>query len=122
MAQRIAMDGTFSWLSANGSEEYLYEEWSDRERDETMKYTSEVISNGSRLWVSADALGQYLLKTGFDLLVEVAVRRGRGHREYQRENSEETTEARYDRVFVLRRDGTIEAAEGPIGTWRTPRA
>jgi hypothetical protein len=119
LTQSVSTDGAVSWRPENMSEEYLYEEWSD---GDTVRRSSNNVSNGSRLWVSISTLRERVLSPGFDLLARVQVTRRRGNREYQRENPKETTEVRYDRVYLLRRNGIIEGAEGRVGTWRASGA
>ena len=47
-----------------------------------------------------------------DLIVEIEItRRNRGYDDYTSEK-----EAKFDCILILRRDGTIEAAEGCVGT------
>jgi hypothetical protein len=125
LTRRTNTDGTVSWLSASGAEEYLYEEWSDTRSGQEARYSYEARSDGARMWVSVDHLCRHLDAIGLDLIVEVRLTRRKADRDdYRRYDPKETASARYDRVFILRRDGSIEGAEGCVGTWHAlgPRA
>ena len=104
---------------------FIYEAWGDNRGDEPedrFRYDETVRSSGWRLRVDKDALRTFLNKMGLDLIVEIEItRRNKGY-DYSRYDEEEAKEARFDRVLLLRRDGTIEAAEGRLGTWTAPRA
>jgi hypothetical protein len=71
--------------------------------------------------IDRNSLREYLNKVGMDLIVEIQItRRNRGNESrYDQENAKELE---FDRVILLRRDGSIEAAEGHLGSWTPPRA
>ena len=92
------------------------------ERDERLRDDKTVRSSGCRLRVDKEALRTFLNEIGLDLIVEIAItRRNKGY-DYSRSGEEKAKESRFDRVVLLRRDGTIEAAEGRLGAWTAPRA
>jgi hypothetical protein len=67
-------------------------------------------------------LAAFLGREALDLLVEVeVVRRDRQSRRRFDEEETEETEARYDRLYLLRRDGKLDIAEGCAGTWSPDR-
>jgi len=120
LKHELRADGTMVWQKPMEDVSYLYEQWSDGvEDDET--HSSVVYSHGERLWVSVETLREYLTKTGFDLIIDVGLDRRKGRRSYERVHQEKAAEARFDRLLLLRKGGTIETAEGCIGTWYTPR-
>lgn len=113
-----------SWInSSNRDKVFHYEAWGDVRDDSQQReyiYGENVISNGHRLKISLNHLKQYLDKVGFDLILEVEITRRvtkDGITEY---NEESEKEARYARLYLLRRTGEIFTAEGRIGTWASP--
>lgn len=113
-----------SWVnSSNGDRVFHYEAWGDVRDDSQQReyiYGEDVISDGHRLKISLHHLKQYLDKVGFDLILEVEITRRvtkDGITEY---NEESEKEARYARLYLLRRTGEIFTAEGRIGTWASP--
>ena len=113
-----------SWLdSSNGARAFHYEAWGDKRGNSLRKeyiFGEDVISNGHRLKVSLHHLKQYLDKVGFDLILEVEITRRvtkDGITEY---NEKSEKEARYARLYLLRRTGEIITTEGCVGTWTSP--
>ncbi|WP_394140357.1 ATP-binding protein [Vibrio chagasii] len=113
-----------SWLdSSNGTRAFHYEAWGDTRGNSLRKeyiFGEDVISNGHRLKVSLHHLKQYLDKVGFDLILEVEITRRvtkDGITEY---NEKSEKEARYARLYLLRRTGEIITTEGCVGTWTSP--
>jgi hypothetical protein len=114
------------WIEASRRHTVLvYEAWGDNrcdEGDDRFAYEETVRSSGWRLRADKDALTIFLNEMGLDMIVEVEItRRNKGY-DYSRYDEEETKESRFDRVLLLRRDGSIEAADGRLGTWTSPRA
>jgi hypothetical protein len=113
------------WVEASHRKTaFVYETWGDTrgdEYEERLRYDKTVRSRGWRLRADKEALRTFLNKLGLDLIVEIAItRRNKGY-DYSRYD-EKAKEARFDRVVLLRRDGTIEAAEGCLRTWTAPGA
>ncbi len=119
-------DGQAKWIDIdNGNPALIYGAWGDNrgdEREGRLRYDENMISKGWYLKITKEALRTFLNDTGLDLVAEIEItRRNSGYGYYRRyDEEEEEREARFDRVIVLRRDGTIEAAEGCIGTWTVP--
>ena len=114
------------WIEGGGrSIVFTYEAWGDTRGDEhheRLRYDETVRSHGWRLRADKKALQTFLNKIGLDLIVEIEItRRNKGY-DYSRYDEEEAKETRFDRVILLWRDGTLEAAEGRLGTWAVPRA
>ncbi len=114
------------WIEASHRQTaFIYEAWGDTrgdEHDDRLRYDKTVRSSGWRLRADKEALRTFLNAMGLDLIVEIAItRRNKGY-DYSRYGEEEAKESPFDRVILLRRDGTIEAAEGRLGTWTAPRA
>jgi hypothetical protein len=123
---QLVYNGQAKWTEANRRNTvFTYEAWGDNRDDEPedrFRYDETVRSSGWRLRVDRDALKTFLDRVGLDLIVEVEItRRNKGY-DYSRYDEEGTKAAKFDRVLVLRRDGTIEAAEGCLGTGTAPRA
>ena len=117
-------DEQVKWVENEcGKTIFIHEAWDDDcndENEERSYYDETVRSNGWRLRVDKDALQIFLNKTGVDLIVEIEItRRDKGYG-YSRYDKEEAKESRFDRVILLRSDGTIEAAERCLGTWTVP--
>jgi DNA polymerase III delta prime subunit len=120
LRKRVSSAGVIEWFDDPNAVEYSYRQWSDSSDDDERSYSRVIKSNGSRFDVSIDRLRTHLVRLGLDLLVKIEVERSKGER-YAGIREEKGTEARFDRIVVLRRDGTIEGAEGPLGTWYAPR-
>jgi len=117
LVKRVSSDGMIEWSALGTEVDYCYRQWSDASSDEDDNRSRIVRSNGSRLHVSVDSVRRHLQHMGLDLLIKIELDRKKGDRNAGF-REEETPEARFDRIVVLRRDGTIEGAEGPLGTWR----
>jgi hypothetical protein len=117
-----ANDGSPVWQAADADAPmFFYEVWGDSETDEE-RYSSNLRVAGRRLLVHREQLAAFLGRESLDLLVEVeVVRRDRQSRRRFDEEETEETEARYDRLYLLRRDGTLDIAEGCAGTWAPDR-
>jgi hypothetical protein len=104
---------------------FTYEAWGDTrgdESDDQFRYNGRIQSSGHRLQIDKEALRMFLNKMNLDLIVEVEItRRDQGYG-YPGYDEEKAHESRFDRVLLFRRDGTIEGAEGRLGTWTSPRA
>lgn len=120
LVKRVSGDGMIEWSAAGRAVEYWYGQWSDASGDEEDNRSRMVKSYGGRLYASVDSVQRQLLSMGLDLLVKVELDRKKGDR-YAGFREEEAGEARFDRIVLLRRDGTIEGAEGPLGTWCSSR-
>lgn len=121
---RFVFENEGGWISIlDGKRAFSYENWGeipDNEREDRFQHDKTVRSRGSRLRVDKQSLQTLLKATGLDLIVEVEIERrnkGYGHSRYDEEKAKEE---RFDRVFLLRRDGSIEIAEGRSGSWATP--
>jgi hypothetical protein len=114
------------WIEASHRKTaFIYEAWEDTRGDEyneRLRSDKTVRSSGWRLRADKEALRTFLNEMGLDLIVEIAITRRNKGDDYARYDEETAKEARFDRVILLWRDGTIEAAEGCLGTWTAPRA
>lgn len=120
LKHELRADGTMVWRKTGEDVSYVCEQWSDGVDDDGTR-GSLVYSHGERLWASVETLQEYLRQTGFDLVLDVRLDRRKGRRSYERVHQEKAAEKRFGRLFLLRKGGTIETAEGCIGTWYTPR-
>lgn len=120
-------DNQARWIEAKRRNTvFVYEAWGDNrgdEHDDRIRYDENIRSSGWRIRMDKETLKNLLNKIGFDLIVEIEItRRNKGYEIYSRNDEEKTKEAHFDRVVLFRRDGTIEAAEGRLGTWTASRA
>jgi hypothetical protein len=123
---QFVYNGQARWFEASRRDAvFVHEAWGDNRGDEPedrFRYDKTVCSSGWRLRCDKEVLRTFRNKMGLDLIVEVEItRRSKGY-DYSQYDEEGAKEARFDRVLLLRRDGTIEAAEGRLGTWTAPRA
>jgi len=114
-------DKQINWVhNGNGKRIFIYEPWGDDlsgERAYRRRYNQNVRSNGWRLSIDRDALKAFLAKSNFDLIIGIEVSRNNMGDDYSRRDKEKTKESQFGRILLFRADGTIEAAEGYIGTW-----
>jgi hypothetical protein len=119
-------ENALKWVQAgNRNTVFGYESWSDVHWDDYEERSlsdNEIRSSGWRLRVDREALEDFLKKSGFDLIVKVQIERMNKGYEYSRYDQKETKKSKFDRLFLLRRDGSVEAAEGRFGAWKIPRA
>lgn len=110
-----------SWIDASSRDRvFLYEAWGDVRDDSRQKeyiYDGNVISDGHRLKISLRHLKKYLNEVGFDLILEVEITRRVSKDGITKYDGESEKEARYARLYLLRRTGEIFTAEGCVGTW-----
>lgn len=99
---------------------FLFETWGKRDSD-ARRYRTEFASAGSRLLVHREQLARFLDLEQVDLIVEVEVERD-GATDRQLDGEEdETRESQFDRLYRLRSDGSLDVAEGHLGTWTGDR-
>lgn len=112
------------WTAQSGRVTVLeYDAWSDfrhSEDDRRYRYDEQVRSDGWRLLALRDVLRNHLKKMNLDMIVEIEITRRNKPYVYSEYDSEKTKEAIFDKILLLRKDGTIETAEGPIGAWTAP--
>jgi hypothetical protein len=107
------------WRDRAGEISFWRESWSDRRNrsDNDPHYDDSVASNGQRLLISKRALRRFLGQKGMDLIIEIRndrSNRGYAYGYHERSNDVKQT---YDRLYRLKTDGTVETADGTIGTW-----
>jgi hypothetical protein len=108
------------WTRLNETEmSFVGESWSDFPETFT-SYESLWGSSGWRLWIRARDLQDFLQQRQMDLICEVQIERRIDTDKQESWDPESKRPPILDRVFLLRRDGRIEDATGPIGTWAPP--
>ncbi|PCJ42297.1 MAG: hypothetical protein COA81_05870 [Alphaproteobacteria bacterium] len=107
-----------SWFNCDSELTFASEHWGDKSpyKREGADGTS-VQTEGNRLFASKLRIKEFLNNVAMELILEVKVIRrnqdnGRSYRD-----EEETKKTEYVRLFCFRRDGSIEAADGIVGTW-----
>lgn len=122
---RIIMDNRLRWIDARrGNTAFLYEAWGDTrgdEQEERYRHDFAIRSSGERLWVYKESLTAFLKKRGLDLIIEIEITRRNSGYDSSGYDDEKKKESRFDKVIILRRDGTIEGAEGHLGSWTISR-
>lgn len=109
------------WYRANDSEPtFIYEAWGhpEAENDREAYYGDDVRSDGYRLLVRISDLAEFLNGQGTDLILEAGLHRDEKGKSSSSYDDKESTEVRFDRLFLFRLDGTIQAAERDVGAWR----
>jgi hypothetical protein len=103
---------------------FSYRAWSDvrwSDDGERILFNEDIHSSGYQLMMDKNSLREYLNKVGMDLIVEIQItRRNRG--DESRYDQKNAKELEFDRVILLRRDGSIEGAEGRLGAWTPSRS
>ena len=100
---------------------FIYEAWGEREQDHDPRryFGGEVGCSGHRLLVRKEDLAAVLHTEEQDLIAEISItrhdQRGSGS-PYDTEDSKRTV---FDRLFLLRRSGALEAAEQSFEAWRS---
>lgn len=99
---------------------FIYETWGyqENEQDRERSYGSIPESSGYRLLVLKRDLSEFLLKKKRDLILEVEITRREPRNPRDSDDEKEPTEHEFERIFLLRRDGSIQAAERDFGSWR----
>jgi len=122
---KFVQDNQTRWVEASQENTvFVYEAWGDTrgdEREDRFSYDETVRSDGWRLKVDKETLRTLLNKLDLDLIVEIETTRRNYSYGYSRYDKEKEKETRFDRVIILRRDGTVETAEGRLGTWTASR-
>ena len=107
------------WQTTDGHSILTYRAWGespDSDPDSRNRYPTAFRSDGYQLAIKKEALHKFLTDVGRDLIVEVEIRRNNSGYDSSHSKSEKQ-ETEYDRVYVLRRDGTIETVYGLAGAW-----
>ena len=106
-----------TWRSGeSGKKVCHYEAWNTQpndDHDSRARYRSDTATDGFRLTMDAESLARVLEHLENDLVAVVKTRKDKG--DYSEKDKKE---ARFVRVCVLRKDGTIEGPDGKAaGTW-----
>jgi hypothetical protein len=104
------------WTDIAGEPVIRYHAWSD-DLDQARYAEGSPRLEGYQLIIAKPWLHRYLHKRGMDLILEIGGNRATQEQEYGEDTSTPRTRIEYDHVIVFRRNGTIETADGPIGTW-----
>ncbi|WP_439597982.1 AAA family ATPase [Falsiroseomonas sp.] len=100
---------------------FVFEAWGEKVRDDE-QYESDICSAGWRLLAHGEQLQEFLQHERLDLIIEVEVRRrGRRTRRYAGEEDVDPPQERFDRLYRLAADGTLDIAEGHFGSWSSAR-
>lgn len=113
-----------AWVEPkSGVNAFVYESWGESkwdDSDDPVRYDESVRSSGWQLRIEPGSLRNFLSRVKLDLLVEVKLdRHNRGYYDYSGHETEEK-EKTFIKIFLFRKDGTIEDSSGRIGAWSTP--
>lgn len=109
------------WFRSGHAEPtFIYEVWGhpEVEDDREIYYDDGVRSDGHRLLVRISDLAEFLHGQGLEMIMEAGSRRDAKGKSSSSYDDKESTEVRFDRLLLFRLDGTIQAAERDVGTWR----
>ena len=96
---------------------FVYEAWGVDAEDEE-RYRDGFAVAGQHLLAHKEQLLNFLCGQKLDLITEVEVeRRERGNRRYTGEEGNTSREGRFARLYLLDGEGSLEVAEGRLGTW-----
>jgi len=113
-----------SWKNnVTGKNVFIYKQWGDDpsgEKNYGSRYITGVHSDGWRLLINRESLKQILNKFGTDLILDVEITRSNKGNEYSRYDEKAKKESIFDKVILLRQDGTTETTDGCVGTWMLP--
>ena len=106
------------WYSGEAEQPmFVYEVWGVDAEDEE-RYRDGFAVAGQRLLAHKEQLLNFLRGQALDLIIEVEVeRRERENRRYAGEEEDASSEGRFARLYLLDGEGTLEVAEGRLGTW-----
>lgn len=101
---------------------FIYEAWGVQENDSRRGHYEDNIvgSSGHRLLIRRNDLAEFLKKKKRDLIVEVEITRRERRSHSYSDDPEDSKENEFERILLFRRDGSIQAAERDLGTWRSP--
>ena len=115
--------GSVKWFR-DGAEKpsFIYEAWGERDLD--WKYGSYrhdrgmVMCSGYRLLVSKEDLAEFLQTKGQDLITDIFIERHDTRKSEWSYDTEDSTRATFNRLFLFRRSGYLQAAERSFEAWR----
>jgi hypothetical protein len=109
-----------TWIDKNGESAFRYRAWCDEPSPEEDDHGRRMRSDGWCLSISPNALQSYLKAKGMDLVCKVSIDRSL-RSGYSRSYDSDRKRKTGFKIVILRADGTVEDAEGRIGTWQTDR-
>ena len=96
---------------------FVHEAWGVEENDDEL-YRDDFAVSGRRLLAHREQLLDFLRNQELDLVIEVEVtRRERRTRRYTDEKENSAPEGRFARLYLFDGQGSLEVAEGRLGTW-----
>ncbi|MYK02580.1 MAG: hypothetical protein F4037_11600 [Gemmatimonadales bacterium] len=100
---------------------FIYETWGNRERGQgSRRYLGgKIVCSGHRLLVRKEDLAEFLQLQERDLIIEIGITRNDQRESGTSYDTEDSKEMAFDRLFLLRRCGAVEAAERSFEAWRS---
>ncbi len=106
------------WTDGSGAVLLERVAWSETPRGagERDHYDPSFRTDGHWLRIKRTALKSFLEQAGMDLIIEVEIDKRNGGHESSGHSSK-TKRCTYDRLYILRRSGALDAAHGCVGAW-----
>ena len=113
--------GRLKWFLENaGSASFIYEAWGPREESGPAASRGDPPSySGYRLLVRKEALAEFLQTEARDLITKIGIIRHDRKASRSSYDPEDSSEAVFDRIILLRGSGALEAAERSFAAWRS---
>ena len=115
--------GCVKWFR-EGAEKpsFIYEAWGERDLDwEYGSYRYDrgmVMCSGYRLLVREEDMAEFLQTQEQDLITDIFIERHDKRGSERSYDTEDSTSAAFNRLFLFRRSGSLEAAERGFEAWR----
>ena len=109
------------WFRAGANTpSFVYQAWGERERDygPHRDFEGMIVCSGHRLLVRKEDLAEFLHTEGLDLIADIEITRRDQGGSGPSYDKEDTKEAVFNRLLLLRHSGAVEAAEQSLEAWR----
>ena len=113
--------GRLKWFREGAdTASFVYEAWGPREQSGPSASRGDPATySGYRLLVRKEALAEFLKAEGQDLIAEIGITRHDQKGSRSSFDPKGSSNAVFDRIVLLRRSGTLEAAERSFEAWRS---
>lgn len=123
--ERRYCNGYLQWFR-NGAEKpsFICESWGPREPENPNGhyYDDSGAYSGRRLLARKEDLAEFLGMQGCELIMDIGVTRNERRPSKRYFGTEDARRAVFDRILLLKRDGSVEAAERSLKAWLSHRS
>ena len=123
--ERRYCNGYLRWFR-NGAEKpsFIYESWGQREPENPNRhyYDDSGAYSGRRLLARKEDLAEFLTMQGCELIMDIGVTRNERRPSKRHFGAENARRAVFDRILLLKRDRSVEAAERSLEAWLPHRS